>query len=183
MKTILTVAKSFLIDCVPPNGIVGDFTMGNGHDTLFLSQLVPQGKVYAFDIQPQALESTRKLLDENQAGDNVQLICACHSTLDDYIHEPIDGGMFNLGYLPWSDKTVTTKCETTLTAIEKAVALLKPGGALVVMIYPGHSEGAREGQRIEAYAKELDRKKFDATLYRIFNIPDCPYFVAIEKRK
>ena len=29
-----------------------DFTMGNGHDTLFLAEQCP--KVYAFDIQPEA---------------------------------------------------------------------------------------------------------------------------------
>ena len=183
MKTILNVAKTFITDCVPADGVVADFTMGNGHDTLFLSRLVPQGKVYAFDIQPQALESTRALLEKNQAGENVQLICACHSRLDEFIDTPIDAGMFNLGYLPWSDKTVTTQSGTTLTAIRKAVALLKAGGALVIMIYPGHTEGEKEGELIQSYAKGLDAKRFDATLYRIFNVPDCPYFVAIEKRK
>jgi len=183
MKSVLDFAKSYLIESVPPDGIVGDFTMGNGNDTLFLAGLVPQGKVFAFDVQPQALENTKKRLEEAGAGENVQLILGCHSTLDQYITQPFDGGMFNLGYLPWSDKKVTTQHETTLLAIGKAVDLLKPNRALVIVIYPGHSEGALEGEMIQKYAKSLDPKRFDATIFRIFNVADCPYVIAIEKRR
>ena len=68
MKSILVVAISFLEDCIPPDGIVCDFTMGNGSDTLYLSKLVPDGKVYAFDIQPLALEHTRQRLKRPEQG-------------------------------------------------------------------------------------------------------------------
>ncbi len=182
MKSVLDLAKSYLIDSVPEDGIVADFTMGNGNDTLFLSSLVSKGHVYAFDIQPQALENTKKKLAEHGARDNVTLILDSHSELDRYLPESFDGGLFNLGYLPWSDKSITTKHETTLTAIEKAVARLRKGRAIVIVIYPGHPEGALEGREIEAYAKRLPKKEFDATVFRIVNVEDCPYFVAIEKR-
>ena len=63
-RSITEVAKSFLNEEIPKDGIICDFTMGGGHDTLYLSDLVPEGKVYAFDIQPLALERTRKRLEE-----------------------------------------------------------------------------------------------------------------------
>ena len=183
MKSILEVAKSFLQDCVPPDGILCDFTMGNGSDTLYLAGLVPQGRVYAFDIQPLALEHTRQRLEQAGAGQNVELILDSHARVDRYVQGPIDAGMFNLGYLPTSDRVVTTKVESTLEAIEKAVALLKVGGVLVVVVYPGHDEGKREGEEIYRYACTLSAKKFDVTCYRLINIPDCPYIYAFEKRK
>lgn len=183
MQSILEVAKDFLRSTVPPDGVVGDFTMGNGGDTLFLSRLVPMGKVYAFDVQPMALESTRRHLEEAGAGENVELILASHHLLEAYIPGEIDGGMFNLGYLPWSDKGVTTRRETTLPAIEAALEKLKVGGALVVVIYPGHEEGRLEGEAIQAFGAGLPQKRFDCTLHRILNVPDCPYILAFEKRR
>ena len=50
-----------------------DFTMGNGHDTLFLAEQC--AKVYAFDIQPEALENTKKRLGDRQ---HLQLILDSH---------------------------------------------------------------------------------------------------------
>ena len=41
MRSILAMAKSFLEDCVPPDGTVCDFTMGNGSDTLYLPGIPP----------------------------------------------------------------------------------------------------------------------------------------------
>ena len=65
MFQLLDVAKNFLNQAnIPQNGTLADFTMGNGHDTLYLASLVPEGKVYAFDIQPEALKNNRARLDE-----------------------------------------------------------------------------------------------------------------------
>ena len=61
MINLLEVEKNFLIPHIKKGGVAVDFTMGNGHDTLWLSNAVGEnGKVYAFDIQPQALESSKK---------------------------------------------------------------------------------------------------------------------------
>ena len=77
-RSITEVAKSFLDDCIPPDGIVCDFTMGTGHDTLWFSGLVPAGHVYAFDVQPLALERTRERLDTAGGCPNVTLILDSH---------------------------------------------------------------------------------------------------------
>lgn len=84
-RSITEVAKSFLNEEIPKDGIICDFTMGGGHDTLYLSDLVPEGKVYAFDIQPLALERTRKRLEEAGGRTNVQLILDSHENFDRYV--------------------------------------------------------------------------------------------------
>ena len=75
--------------------------------------------------------------------------------------------MFNLGYLPWADKTVTTRRETTLEAVDKALALLRVGGVLVVVVYPGHQEGRLEGEALQKKLSALDSKRYDVLLHRL----------------
>ena len=79
MYELLSVAKKFLENGkIPENATLCDFTMGNGHDTEYLCRLAPKGHVYAFDIQPDAIENTRKRLAE--AGlENATLILDSHS--------------------------------------------------------------------------------------------------------
>ena len=81
--------------------IVVDATVGNGYDTVFLAKVVGKtGRVIGFDIQEKALNNTKdKLIRENLEG-RVILIHDSHSNIDKYIKEPINGAMFNLGYLP-----------------------------------------------------------------------------------
>ncbi|MGC4432248.1 class I SAM-dependent methyltransferase, partial [Streptococcus suis] len=74
------------------------------------------GKVYAFDIQKQALDKTSQLL-ESQGLTNAELILDGHETLDHYVDEPITAAIFNLGYLPSADKSLITKPSTTLEAL------------------------------------------------------------------
>ncbi|MCI5802265.1 MAG: methyltransferase domain-containing protein [Oscillospiraceae bacterium] len=183
MKTILTVAKDLLVQGIREDSIVADFTMGNGNDTLFLSSLVPKGHVYAFDIQPQALENTQKRLKEHGAPENVSLILDSHHNLERYIPGGIDAGMFNLGYLPHGDPSLTTRRETSLPAVQKAVERLNPRGVVVVVVYPGHEEGRLEGEALQEMAKGFDPEVYDATVFRIVNIPHCPYVVAVERRR
>ena len=46
--------------------------------------------------------------------------------------------VFNLGWLPGGDKSVTTLWETTKVALEKALSLLEKHGVLLLCAYPGH---------------------------------------------
>ena len=140
------------------------------------------GKVYAFDIQSDALVSTRAFLEANSAPENYTLIEASHHLVCDYVKEPIKAGMFNLGYLPRSGrKAVTTMRETTMPAVEAAISLLAPDGVLIVAIYPGHEEGRLEGEMLREYFATLSRFKICASEFRILNSPTSPYFFLIEK--
>jgi tRNA A58 N-methylase Trm61 len=160
-----------------------DFTMGNGNDTLFLSKAVGErGKVYAFDIQEDALTSTRAHLEANGAPENYTLICASHHRVKEFVSEPIKAGMFNLGYLPRSGrKAITTMRETTMPAVEAAIELLKPDGVLIVAIYPGHEEGALEGEMLREYFKTLSKYRICPSEFKILNSPTSPYFFIVEK--
>lgn len=183
MVNLTDLHKHFILEHLGVGDIAVDFTMGNGNDTLFLSKTVgEEGRVYAFDIQPLALESTRAHLVESGAPENYTLICDSHHNVKEYVTEPIKAGIFNLGYLPRSGKkAVTTMRATTMPAVEAALELLAPDGVLIVAIYPGHEEGALEGDMLREYFKTLSKYRICPSEFRILNSPDSPYFFLLEK--
>lgn len=84
-----------------PGDVAVDATAGNGHDTLFLAQLVGSaGKVYAFDVQQAALARTGERLAAANSLTQVQLINDGHQKMNEYIQDQVTTVMFNLGYLP-----------------------------------------------------------------------------------
>ncbi len=183
MLDILKTEKSFILQHIKEGDTVADFTMGNGHDTLFLSRTVGEtGRVYAFDIQPSALESTKKRLVENGVPENYTLICDSHHNAKKYIEGKIKAGVFNLGYLPGGDKSVTTKRETTLAAVKTAIELLDRDAILLVAVYPGHEEGEIEGELINDMLQELDRREYCCAKFRIINSPTSSYFYIVESK-
>lgn len=180
--TLSDIAKYFFKDKIPSDGIAVDFTMGNGYDTLFLSTLVPDGRVYAFDIQESAIASTGERLRANNV-DNVTLIHDSHSEVKKYVTVPVNAAMFNLGYLPGGDKSIHTMTETTLVAIRSALDLLTAGGVMTVSVYPGHDEGTREGNAILEMLSLVDRHDFSILQCKMLNSPTSPFIVAIERNK
>ena len=183
MVDLVGLHKYFIMEHLSEGDVAVDFTMGNGNDTLFLSKAVGEsGKVYAFDIQEDALVSTRAHLEANGAPENYTLICASHHRVKEFVTEPIKAGMFNLGYLPRSGrKAVTTMRETTMPAVEAAIELLAPDGVLIVAIYPGHEEGALEGEMLREYFSTLSKYRICPSEFKILNSPTSPYFFLIEK--
>lgn len=183
MVDLTGLHKHFILEHLGEGEVAVDFTMGNGNDTLFLSRTVGErGKVYAFDIQEDALVSTRAHLEANGAPENYTLICASHHRVKEFVSEPIKAGMFNLGYLPRSGrKTLYTMRETTMPAVEAAIDLLAPDGVLIVAIYPGHEEGALEGEMLREYFKTTSRYKLCPSEFKILNSPTSPYFFLVEK--
>ncbi|MBO5788453.1 MAG: methyltransferase domain-containing protein [Clostridia bacterium] len=184
MVDLLVLQKQFICAHLHAGEVAIDFTMGNGYDTLFLSQTVGEnGRVYAFDIQPEALVSTEKRLKEANAPENYTLICASHHLLKEYVGEPFKAGMFNLGWLPGNgNHEVTTQWVTTKKAIEAALSQLLPDGILLVAVYPGHEEGTHEGEALGAWLSTFDRKKICCSRFQIINSPTSPYFYVIEKK-
>ena len=184
MVDLVGLHKHFILEHLSEGEVAVDFTMGNGNDTLFLSKTVGEsGRVYAFDIQEDALTSTRAHLEANGAPENYTLICASHHRVREFVDTPIKAGMFNLGYLPRSGKkTVTTMCSTTMPAVEAAIDLLDKDGILNIAVYPGHPEGDAEGKMIEEYLSSLSRFKLCVTKIKIVNSPTSPYFFLIETK-
>lgn len=183
MIDLLDLQKHFILTHLKEGDVAVDFTMGNGHDTEFLSKTVGEnGRVYAFDVQEMALRSTAAHLVEAGCPSNYTLIHDSHHNVKNYVSEPIKAGMFNLGYLPGSDKTVTTMRSTTLPAIEAAIDLMDKDAIILVAVYPGHAEGEEEGKLICEYLSTLSRYKVCATRINILNSPTSPFFIIIENK-
>ena len=138
-----------------------DATCGNGHDTVFLASLAYK-QVWGFDVQSAAIEATRTKL----AAANIQhvnLIHAGHETMQQHIDQPIDCIMFNLGYLPRSDKTITTEADSSLLALKQATELLNSGGLISLLCYPGHEAGVIETHAVKSWLTTLDPQHWQVT--------------------
>lgn len=181
---LLELQKRFILAHLRPGDVAVDCTMGNGNDTAFLSETVGKtGKVYAFDIQEEAIESTRARLAERGCPENYTLIRASHHRILEYVTESPRAVMFNLGYLPGSGKKqVTTLRETTMEAVRGAISILSSDGILLVAVYPGHEEGRLEGEMLRDYFSALDRREICCSCFRIVNSPSSPYFYIAEKK-
>jgi len=174
--SILNRAKQLMINNTKSNDLVIDATVGNGNDTLFLSNIVKNGHVFGFDIQDKAIENTTQLMTLNN-NKNYTLFKKSHEfmnlVLADYINK-ISTIIFNLGYLPNGDKTITTNYKSTIKAIDSAYKLLNDKGLIIVVIYPGHKSGLEESIKL----KELN---YDINYYYNTDDPSAPYLITIKK--
>lgn len=134
--------------------LVVDATAGNGHDTEFLAECVgASGRVLAFDIQAAALVAARERVGERPW---VAFFQQSHAGMSQHAATAtVAAVMFNLGYLPGEDHTLTTEACETLVALAQAKDLLKPGGVLSVICYPGHPSGAVEAAAVETWMTDL----------------------------
>lgn len=167
---------------VKPGGVYVDATMGNGHDTLFLCELAGEtGHVVAFDIQEQALEATRALLQKNNMDDRAKLYLDSHVQMEKYLEaESVDGMYFNFGYLPGGDHKLATRASTSVKAIEQGLKLLRKGGIMALCIYSGGDTGFEEKDRILEYLQGLDPQSYIVivnTYHNRKNHPPIPAFV------
>jgi predicted methyltransferase len=156
LDKITLLAHTYLDKVVKEGDTVVDATTGNGHDTLYLAQKVgPRGTVYAFDIQETALAHTASLLNEGKLSTRVILINESHIFISKHVKGPITAAVYNLGYLPGGDHGIVTEADTTVESIKQTLALLKPGGLITVILYPGHPEGGREKEKLIPFCESL----------------------------
>lgn len=188
LEPILSFARSLLNKAVQEGDTVIDGTAGNGHDTLFLAGLVgDSGHVFSFDIQSKAIQNTETKVKDAGFSSRVTLFQTGHEKADSLIPEErrtrISGAIFNLGYLPGGDKSVVTKPETTMMAIEQLAQLLVKGGIIVLVVYHGHEEGKVERDELLDYVENLDQRHFHVLRYGFINQKNHPPFlIALEKR-
>ena len=158
-------AHELLAKALREGDLAIDATAGNGHDVAFLAEQVGNsGKVYAFDLQKDAIEASAKLLADKGLG-NVELLPCGHENMIEALPSEISGQVavvtFNLGYLPGGDKSIVTQTATTLPALRAAMNLLRPGGLLAVVAYRGHPGGSEE---CEAVKEELSTLTNDLSI-------------------
>ncbi len=175
MQPHLILSKDMWKKFLKKNDLAIDATCGNGHDTLFLTELC---SVIGIDIQPSAIENTKKILEERAR--KAELFRLPHEKIDELIlPHPPKLIVYNLGYLPRGDKKITTRTETTLISVQKGLKMLADGGALSIICYPGHNEGAREEKALEAWAATLSYQKWIVCHYKWLNRKGAPSFLWI----
>ena len=149
-----------------------DATCGNGGDTAFLCRLVgPEGRVLGFDIQPEAITSTRARLEKQ--GLTAELICDSHANLLQYVQPgTADIVMFNFGWLPGADHSVFSTADSSIPALEAALAALRTGGVLSAILYSGRVIGTDEKQSILGWLRALPLEKYTVLVCDFANWAD-----------
>jgi len=188
LDRILPYARKLLHLAVQEGDIVIDATVGNGHDTTFLAELIGEtGHVYGYDIQDQAIQNTVERLEKASLQKRVTLFHQSHEKVKETIpqtdHGKIKGAIFNLGYLPGGNKEIVTVPQSTISAIEQIHDMMAPEGILVVVIYHGHEGGEIERDTLMEFAKNIPQDTAHVLCYRFINqANNPPFIVAIEKR-
>ena len=178
-------AEELIRQAVEPGARVIDATMGNGYDTQWLAELVGEsGHVYGFDIQLESVNRTRDRLAAAGLENRATLFHAGHEHIAELVGEPVDAAVFNLGWLPGTDKALRTRAETTLTAVNAALDRLKEGALMTICVYPGHPEGRDELDRLIAWGRALPGEKYDVMARAYLNQSgDPPVLIAVKKNK
>lgn len=185
---ILPFAHELTRRALRPGDVAVDATAGNGHDTVHLASLVGEnGRVYAVDVQQQAIRATQHKVMTRAESVDVRLLHADHAALRQHIDDAdvghVGAVMFNLGYLPRADHDVKTTPDTTLPALQASIEVLRPGGVVTVVLYTGHDGGPAEARAVRQWADALPQDGYGVLSYRFTNRRNAPpRLIAIEKR-
>lgn len=163
--SLVKIAQLSIAEVLCDNDFAIDATAGNGYDTLFLANHVSgDGHVFAFDVQQAALDSTHSLLGKHNCLHKASLFKCGHELIQEMIpgdkKAKIKTVMYNLGYLPGSDKSVITQPDSTLLSLQSAINLIAKGGRITLVAYTGHPGGYEETEVITNWCRELPKKHF-----------------------
>ena len=162
--TAVKLVQDFLAARLVHPRLCVDATCGNGGDTAFLCGLsaASGGRVLGFDIQPEAIASTRARLE--QAGvpaGQYALHCDSHAHLLQYVQPgTADAVMFNFGWLPGADHAVFSTAQSSIPALQAALEAVRPGGVVSAILYSGQVIGTDEKQTVLEYLRALPLKSF-----------------------
>jgi len=184
LRGAVPLSHFYLRQRVRRGDLVLDATCGNGLDTLLLAQLVGEGgRVWGFDLQPRAIAATRELLEGQGCLGWVELMETGHERLSEFVPAGLSAAVFNLGYLPGGgENSFITSPVSTVSALEQAAQLLKPGGIITVSLYTGHAGGPEEAEAVEGWGAALAPKHFNVWCNRQLNRPaTAPYLILVER--
>ena len=180
----LGLVHTFLWQHVKAGAFCIDATAGKGRDTALLCRLAgPSGRVLAFDIQQEAVDQTRALLERE--GLTAEVVLDSHANMEQYAHpETVDCVVFNFGRLPGGDPAVFTRAESSVAAISAGLRLLKPGGVMAIALYYGKENGYGERDAVLEHLKTLDDRRFSVLCCgwaNRRNDPPMPIFIWKER--
>ncbi len=172
----LDISKSIIPLYVNEGDICIDATAGRGNDTAFLCSLTgDSGKVIAFDIQQEAIDSTTALLRDKGLLNRAHIIKECHSKMDLYAKDStVSCITFNFGWLPGGSHSIHTNTDTSIEAIKKALRLIKQGGLISMILYYGRDTGFEEKNSIIEFVKTIDSSEYTVITAEFSNRPNCP---------
>lgn len=187
-QTPIDLAHGYWMALIKKGDCVIDATCGNGHDTAFLAATLESaggGSLTAIDLQQAAIdEAAKRCSNWLLPSSAVQLtfLKHCHSTFPAHI-SPASAALivYNLGYLPGGDKSVTTLTSSTLQSLQAALHLLKEGGVLSITCYPGHEEGKKEERLIIEFCETLQPERWSCCHHRWTNRRNAPSLLLIQK--
>ena len=133
------------------------------------------GRVLAIDIQSRAIGETGLRLRREGLASRVSLITANHAALEGLMPPDWPGQvaaiLFNLGPLPHGDRTIRTRPESTLKALDTASRLIRVEGRITIVLNPGDPAGRKEEETIRSWMRSLTPDQF--TVEEI-NSPEAP---------
>ncbi len=153
-----------------------DATCGCGNDTLFLCKNFKNSNILSFDIQEEAINNAKKMIDHS----NVKFILDSHENIKKYTNS-VDLCIFNTGYLPDGDKSITTMPKTTIKAINNTLDILSEKGYIFITVYKSH-DNSYESREIDKFIQKLDQNMY--IIYNLHNVKNenSPYTYAIYKK-
>lgn len=185
--------------------ILVDATAGRGYDTLFLAQCAAENfqkrqtvahgtrHIVAFDVQQSSLDQVRQRLAEAKITSQVHLLHIGHEHLELSLRHLIEEQslpdlivaiMFNLGFLPGSDKSIVTRPETTIAALQGVSHVLCPHGIATIHCYSGHLGGQEECAAVLDFAEKLPWKEWRVlSLCQLNKDRNKEYLVLMERLK
>ena len=172
----LDIIHKILREHIKPGDICIDATAGRGKDTLFLAELVGgSGKVTAFDIQEEAVDSTRTLLKEHGMENCTRVVLDSHANMASYA-EPgtVSAITFNFGWLPGGDHNVFTRSESSIAAIKAGLTLLRDEGIMTLIIYYGRETGFSERDALLEFLPTVDSDVYTVVEMPFVNRTNCP---------
>lgn len=186
MKNAQQFSHEMILSANLENGLFIDATAGNGHDTLFLAQHIDStSKILSFDIQETAILQTRQLLQKHDLAPKVTCILDSHANISNYLgnQDLVRLAIFNLGYLPGSDKKIITTPSSTLEAIQILLDRLEKNGKIIIVSYYGHDGGLEEKDAAEELISALPQKEWSVLKYQFINQINCPPICYVIEKK
>ena len=173
------LAMEITLQYIKEGDYVIDATCGNGHDTLALAKAVgTNGDVLALDIQRDAIDASKELMKEHE----IKNVCFGQTNFIGmqkfsefaFPDRAPSAIIFNLGYLPGGDKSITTTMEDSLIGLKEALRLVAFDGVVTIVLYSGHEEGAREKDAVLEFAKMLPSDVFHVVYTKMLNQQNNP---------
>lgn len=183
MKRMTEIAHDFLKPVLKKGAVCIDATLGQGSDTRFFLEY-PVARVFAFDIQQDLIKKAKETIDDPRL-----ILCPISHEYLDQVNDlsrnrqNVSAILFNFGYDPAKKEGIMTESESSLTAVIKAVSMLRLKGRMALVFYP-HEEGKIEKERItEELLKAAKEDILGCEMMEVSRPDhDSPSLLLLEKR-